>query len=329
MPKIPSNRKNEDYWKNRKKLEEDYIKQNLADDEKFNTELKKLFDSTLDEINKEISDEFWKLSQNQGIDINTAMDAVKDFDVEAYKNEAQKIVEIARKIYDEKGVVSYTDFKKEVNTRLKIYNATMRINRLEYLKSKIGLQGLKLGMDVIDKVGKKLSDDYIDEYKRQAGILADTLVKDPSLKQIAEDVLKDIGNADFSQRLWRDIDVLKSQLDEVLTKALITGSSDAEAARELRKRIQAIADNQRYVTERIVRTETARIQTDATLRQLKKYGYKYVKWNVEPGACRTCLNISEGDPYNTGEFGVYPINDVPFLPAHPNCRCSISAYWID
>ncbi len=27
--------------------------------------------------------------------------------------------------------------------------------------------------------------------------------------------------------------------------------------------------------------------------------------------------------------GVYRVKDVPTLPAHPNCRCALSAYWKD
>lgn len=329
MSKIPADKQNEAYWKQREEQEQAWIRKQLANDEQFNKQLEQMYQSTLDKIAKEVEAEYYKLAAKEGISLKDAMKKVEEFEVREYQEQARQLVKHAQEIYKKNGVVRYEDFPEEVNTRLRIYNATMRINRLEYLKSKVGLEALRNGIDVIDKTNDRLTNDYIQTLKRQAGILGESAIPDPRISQIVKVVLADIGNANFSQRLWRDIDVLKAQLDEVLTKALIVGDSNQQAARELRKRMKDIADAQRFDAERIVRTESARIETDATLQSLRKYGFKYVKWNIEPGACRTCTNISEADPDNVGEFGVYSIDDVPFLPAHPNCRCSLSAYWVD
>ena len=53
------------------------------------------------------------------------------------------------------------------------------------------------------------------------------------------------------------------------------------------------------------------------------YGVEWCQWTAEPKACRTCAEYAG----HTG--GVYRVKDVPTLPAHPNCRCALSAYWKD
>ena len=51
--------------------------------------------------------------------------------------------------------VTRKDFSKDVNDRLKVYNATMRINRNEILKSKIGARLVELGVEQETDLTKK------------------------------------------------------------------------------------------------------------------------------------------------------------------------------
>ncbi|TGY57161.1 hypothetical protein, partial [Limosilactobacillus reuteri] len=44
--------------------------------------------------------------------------------------------------------------------------------------------------------------------------------------------------------------------------------------------------------------------------------------------CHVCQRIADNDEYDLG-YGVFPVDEVPQIPIHPNCRCSISAYWVD
>ena len=53
------------------------------------------------------------------------------------------------------------------------------------------------------------------------------------------------------------------------------------------------------------------------------YGVEWCQWTAEPKACRTCAE------YAGHNGGVYRVKDVPTLPAHPNCRCGLGAYWVD
>ena len=249
-------------------------------------------------------------------------------DVEAYQSEAAKIVKEASEMRKAGHKVTYSDFSDEVNTRMQVYNATMRINRLEYLKSQIGLEMVRSGMKVDNAMREKLTDDYIGEVKRQDGILG--VSAQPSMwtdKRVARTVMAQTNSSTFSKRIWANQDVLKARLDEVITSGVVRGDSPSIMARRLREQVRDTVKNQRYVTERIARTESARVQFKAQIEQITRNGYRYVKWFAEPKACAECSRIYRTDS-GCGE-GIYKISKVPQIPVHPNCRCSISPTWID
>lgn len=212
---------------------------------------------------------------------------------------------------------------------MKVYNATMRLNRLEYLKSQIGLTMVDLGMDVDSEMREKIQDDYMDEVKRQSGILGEDLTKTSlwASKEVATVVMAQTGAANFSQRIWANIDALKAELDAVISTGIIRGDNPREMARLLKKHVRQTVTNHRYVTERITRTESARVQHKAQVSSLIEMDYRFCKWHAEPGACKICSEIANNDD-GFGK-GVYEIDDCPIVPAHPCCRCGISAYWVD
>lgn len=212
---------------------------------------------------------------------------------------------------------------------MKVYNATMRLNRLEYLKSQIGLTMVDLGMDISNDMRNKIQGDYMDEIKRQSGILGKDLTKTSlwSSSTVAAIVIIQTGSANFSQRIWADVDALKAELDAVISTGIIRGDNPREMARLLKKHVRQTVTNHRYVTERLARTESARVQHKAQVNSLIKMDYRFCKWHAEPGACKICSDIVNNDD-GFGR-GVYEIADVPNAPIHPNCRCGISAYWVD
>lgn len=186
-----------------------------------------------------------------------------------------------------------------------------------------------LGMDIDDEMQKKIQDDYMDEIKRQSGFLGKDLTKTslwPS-STVATIVMAQTGAANFSQRIWANIDALKAELDAVISTGIIRGDNPREMARLLKKHVRTAITNHRYVAERLARTESARVQFVAQKNSLVKMDYRFCKWHAEPGACKICSEIANNDD-GFGK-GVYEISDVPAGPSHPNCRCSISAYWVD
>lgn len=310
---------NQDYWSKRKSDEEKWILQNLKNDKKFNELIDRYYSEVIENMNDQINRELMSYAKKNGISLADAKKTIKATDIHKFEKEAKDIVSEARTIFKEKGSVSYSDFSKEVNERMKLYNATMRINRLEMLKSQLGKELVKSNIKIGKEVSDKLTNDYIRELRRQAGILGKN-VSTPNLEEIAKIVSAQTGNANFSSRLWANNDVLKSKLEQLLVQQMITGGSPAVIAKKLKKLLGDAVKNAKYVTERLARTESARVQAQAQIDSFKKYGYDYCQWVAEPSACKVCQSIASTND------GVYLVEDVPYLPAHANCRCSLVAY---
>lgn len=266
--------------------------------------------------------------RDDGPGLTGAYKYVNQADIKKYEREAKELVERANQLRKQGKKVSYADFTPEENARMKLYNATMRLNRLEYLKSQIGLSMVKTGINVDSDLRSKLTDDYIKEKERQAGILADSLQGTTwTNSEVAQAVMAQTGSANFSQRLWADNDALKAELDAVISSGIVRGSNPREMARLLKDHVRSTVTNHRYITERLARTESARVQTEAQINSFIKNDYRFCVWITEPKACSTCKEIEHHDSGNGA--GVYEVAKVPSLPAHPNCRCSLSATWVD
>lgn len=315
-----SKKNSDEYWKQREQDEQDWINENIKNGQDFDKLTQKYYDSLLQNINKDISEQYIRYAKREGYTLSEARKKVSQEDINAFSSEAKRITAKARTIYKKKGKVEYADFSDEVNTRLRLYNATMRINRLEMLKAQIGLEMIENNMDIYGTVIDYLNDSYINELKRQAGILANS-ASNVKAAETASIVMATTGNANFSERLWANSDVFKARLDQLLTKQMVQGLNPTVIARDLKPYLKDEVKNARYVTERLARTETSRVQGQAQLNSFRKYGYKYVKWIAEPSACKVCASIAATND------GVCTLDDVPTKPVHPNCMCSFSAWY--
>lgn len=322
---------NKAYWNNRDKARFEYIRQNLADDKAFNASLEKYYQRTIDAINKDIQSELQSFATRDGVSLAEARKKVSKADIRQFETEAEKVVKEADKMRKKGKRVSYSDFSDEVNERMRLYNVTMRINRLEYLKSIIGVRLIELGVDINAELNVKLDEDTRNEFERQSGILAGAGMADAmnwwTEENVQKIIMSNTRSANFSTRIWSNVDVLKSELEKQLSRVLISGENPKATAKEFYKHMTKGVGNMRAAAERIARTESARCQTQATLESFEHYDVKYCRWIAEPRACVVCKEIaSQSSGY--GE-GVYPVKDVPTLPQHPNCRCALSAHWKD
>ena len=316
-----------DYWERRKAQEQAWIKDNLKNDEAFNTKLRDYYERALDRIQAEIDGELQKLVSNGKVDVTNVQKSVSAEDMKRFEREAKELVAKASRLRKQGKFVTYDDFSREENARMRVYNVIMRVNRLEYLKAQIGLFLVDLGSDIGHELAEKLTDDYISEVKRQAGILGETLGPLWTNKEVARIIMAQTGSATFSQRLWANMDALKAELDGVIASGIIKGDNPREMARKLKSHLADTVKNHRYVTERLARTESARVQFSAQTQSIKEAGYKYCMWHDEPKACSICQAIAQHK--SDYGVGVYELEKVPSIPVHPNCRCSISAYWVD
>lgn len=306
---------NKDYWEERIKQEQAYMQR--ATDVGA---LGEHFERAIDDIQQKIDHEYARL-EKLGFNKNV----VEDADIKAYGREAKQLVKEADNIRASLGRnAKKSDFTQTVNDRMTIYNATMRINRLEYLKSETALSLTKAGVNTVGDMQKELTKKYMNERKRQSGILGET-IRPASADKVFKQVMAQTDGATFSDRIWRNTDELKAQLDVLLTNNQIQGQNPKAIAQRLRSFVSAqFADKAKYVTERIARTESTRMIGTAQLDSYREAGLEYTKWIAEASACDFCEDIAHGG--KNGE-GVYKLDKVPMYPKHANCRCSLAGYY--
>lgn len=283
-----------EYWKERERAAaEEYA----VTDEQALARTREIYTRLVASIDERINAFYARYAASEGITMNLAEMAVSQFDVKAFEATAAKLV-------------ADRDFSAQANAQLKIYNATMRINRLEMLKAYIGLDLLEAGDDIVRLDERYLSERSRAEFERQAGILGE------SIRHTTDDVKAIVNssfyNATFSQRIWANVSELQNGLSEIITNGIIQGINPRQMTGRLRERFAvSVAD-----AERLLRTELARVQTETQRQSFERMGFSaYVFISLEGRACPVCAALDTGEPIPLEDF--MPGETAP--PIHPNC----------
>lgn len=288
-----------DYWKKR---EDEALKHYITDEAEYDKEINRIYSDMLDACNKEINAFYGRYADKEGITLAEAKKRVSSLDVKNYKRKAKRYV-------------AMKDFSDHANKSLRLYNATMRINRLEMLKANIGLEMIK-GHDELEKFMSGILKGRTEaELKRQAGILGKT-IKD-NAKTAHAIVNASFKNATFSDRIWLYQDILKSDLNKLLQQGLISGKNSRVLARELEQKF----GTSKYNAERLMRTELARVQTEAQKQSFERNGFEEYTFLANSGCCDIC---KEKDGKHFKVKDMMPGENA--APMHPHCRCSVAAY---
>lgn len=287
------------YWGKR---EEENLKHNFKTEAEYAKVINSYYDYMMDQIQKEINGFYSKYAKKEGITLAEAKKRVLKADIEAYARKAAKYVK-------EK------DFSEEANAEMRLYNATMKINRLEMLKANIGLE-LVDGFDGLQKYFDKiLTDRTLKEFERQAGILGKTIQNNA---KAAESIVNaSFHNAKFSDRIWMYQDMMKAELSKLLQEGMIQGRNP----RQLASHLQKLFGVSKSDAQRLMRTELARVQTEAQKRSFEQNGFTQYEFIALGSACDICREI-DGKHFDVEKM--MPGENAP--PMHPNCRCSVAAY---
>lgn len=289
---------NADYWRDRETAQrEAYI---LTEEEEMR-EVNRIYRDMYRWAEREISAFYGRYADAEGIDITEAKKRVSNLDIERYEELAKKYV-------------ADRDFSDRANQEMRLYNATMRINRMELLKAQIGLK-LVDGFNDIDKHYEKIATDRaVQELQRMSGILGNTLTDVQTAKYARNIVNADFYNANFSERIWSHADNLKNELAVELQKGFISGVSSQKMAQNIKKQF-GVSYNDAH---RLVVTELRRIQTDVAKKQYEEAGIEeYEYCAVNPRACPICRELDKQ---------VFKVADMRAgenaPPLHPNCHCT-------
>lgn len=287
------------YWRRR---EEENLRANRKTEVEYEKAINDTYKYMLEQIQKEVNGFYAKYARAEGISLAEAKHRVSKLDIEEYGRKAERYVK-------------QKNFSKQANDEMRLYNATMKINRLELLKANIGLE-LVAGFDELQKYfEEKLTDRTISEFERQAGILGKSVRN--SKKAAHAIVNASYKNATYSDRIWMYQGMLKAEMDGLLKSGLIQGKHPRELAKHLQKRFGVSA----YNANRLMTTELARVQTEAQKQSFERNGYTQYTFLALGTACGICSALNEKH-FNVKDM--MPGENAP--PMHPNCRCSVAAY---
>ena len=290
------------YWKNR---EEEQRKKNIKDEAEYAKEIEKIYANMMDEIQKEINGFYTKYAKAEGITIAEAKKRVSKMDIDAYSRKAEQYVKDK-------------DFSKEANEEMRLYNAAMKINRLEMLKANIGMH-LVGGFDELQKYFEQiLTEKTLEEFERQAGILGKSIQN--NAKMAHSIVNASFHNAKYSDRIWMYQDMMKAELSKLLQTGLIQGKNPRILARHLTKLFGVSRKN----AERLMITELSRVQAEAQKQSYIRNGFDEYEFIAEPTACPICRSL-DGKHFKVSKM--MPGENAH--PMHPNCHCSVAAYMDD
>nr|DAR96487.1 MAG TPA: minor capsid protein [Caudoviricetes sp.] len=263
--------------------------------------LAQLYQESFDRMQSEIDRFYLAYAKKEGLAKQEAMKKASEFDVTKFAKKAEK-------------AVKEKDFSPKTNSWLRTYNLKMKVNRLELLKAELALEIQNLTSEVNEVFDKARREEYLAEYKRQAGILG---ISSSGAKKRMQSVLDaDFYGQNFSSRVWGATG-LQATLQRDVFASLNRVYTDMIGYKQEMTRLAKKYETSKANAQRLLKTEIARINADTQLAMLKDNGFTHMIFVAEPGACDICGPLDQkAIPIEKVEKGVN------MFPMHPNCRCS-------
>lgn len=287
-----------DYWAERAR--QDKIKV-IKIGEKGIDNLKRLLKINLDDVEKKIKKFYEKYGDNPAEKLSYA-------EFEKYK---QKLRAKAKKYPNDKTLqkLAKQDIPKYKIDRLRALQTDLQIQLTE------ATAGQEAGIyKTLNDVGKVSQAVLASRFKNSIGIEFNTIAS-RKMKQLLS---SDWSGATWSERLWKDRELVGEKLTNILEKGIPQGTSLQKMSREL-KQVTGQSFNNAF---RLIRTETSHIDGQVTLEGYKqaqeefgqKLRYKYDAF-LDNRTSKICREL-DGKTFLVDDAGV----GINYPPMHPNCR---------
>lgn len=193
-------------------------------------------------------------------------------------------------------------------TRSQLWRAT------KYIRLRNVIQETELGLsqsqiELVDALLPKIFEETIGatfasiyEKSEAYNVLSDTL-----LKQALD---TSWSGKNYSDRIWLNANNLAKRLEKDIADMIVLGKNPNEIKSQIAKDF-AVSYS---ATDRLIRTESAHIYTQASITAYKTAGIKQVKY-LHGGNC------SDKCDCHSLDGKIFDIGTEPTLPRHPNCIC--------
>ena len=263
--------KNKEYWEKRQLAREElsFNKGTEAYKEyvKILSESKKGIENKIAQLYAKYQQEVTKL----GIDKIQANKLLRGTEYKEWRHDIGKYVAEIEKLKKSNPV----EFRK-MSVELETLAYRSRISRLDSLKAGVDYELIQAGEKIKGKVTDTLADVYEDTYTSfvedlnfKKGVISSSTIK-MALEQ-------EWSGANYSSRIWSNIDNLAKAIKNEVIVGLNRGINYRTMSQNIAKKFDTSYKN----AERLVRTETAHIQNQATLMGYKDSGVVKRYWIVE------------------------------------------------
>lgn len=292
-----SQKRNNKLYNAERKAQAELIKRDIERDKLLSS----LYQESYDRLQSEIDRFYVAYAGKEGLTKQEAMKRASEFDVTKFNDKARQ-------------AVKNKDFSNKTNSMLRAYNLKMKVSRLELLKAELALEMQNLTADVNQVFDKARADEFLNEYKRQAGILG--ISSGGAEKRMKSILDADFYGQNFSSRVWGRTG-LHANLQRDVFSSLNRIYTDMMGYKQEAKLLANRYGTSKENAKRLLKTEIARINADTQLAMLKDNGFTHMIYVAEPGACDICGPLDrKAIPIDKVEKGVN------MFPMHPNCRCS-------
>ena len=304
---------NSDYWEERA--------QELADEQFEKTDnlielIKENYEEVLQSIQKDMDEFYERFSVNNEISLKEAKRVLNSSELKEFKMDLKDFIRKAKNNLNGK-------WERELNN----VSYRVRITRLQALEIQIKNRIEELYTEEQTTTKNHLKDIYKDTYYRNIYEIHKGLGTGISFARIDDKAIEKIllekwyeGN--YSSRVWKNKELLISELQKQLTIAFTKGESIKKTSKKLAERMRVA----RSRATTLINTESSYITHKATLDGYKASGVvrKYqILATLDLRTSEIC-RYQDGKVYELSKK-IIGINAPPF---HPNCR-STTIPWFD
>lgn len=269
------------------------------------------YETALERINVQIKDTFRNFTAAGGITVEegkrllTAADSDKQY---------QELLQL----YQQAGS---PELRADILNRIHAQAYGARISRMEGLKQRIYIELAKVA-NYEAKTQKQLYTDtintayYSNIYNIAEGLNCGVDFTVLPKRAIGQALSEPWKGANYSTRIWHNNAEFIKTVQDTVTQGLIGGESVPRMAERLKTFVTD--ENQDYVTERLVRTETSHFMNTGQRMAYEDIGIKQYRFvaALSERTCDTCGAL-DGRIFDVRDA----IEGKNYPPIHPRCRC--------
>lgn len=303
--------RNKSYWKKRTTALEQSIQDGATPSV---NNIIRAYERAIDNINGDIRKVFREFSRASGISEEQAAEIIS-------QSESDELYTDLLKLLDEtEDAQLHADIITKINSQA--YGA--RISRLEALKRKVYIrlkqaQNTEMSQhNVLHKETLQRSY-YSNIYNIAKGFdvgINFSLLPDNAIQKVLSEPW--LGS-NYSKRIWNNNEQFIERVQQTIEDGITGGHSISRMADKLEEYVKVPNQGQRYITERLARSETAHFMAQGQLMSYEEIGiekYQYVAALAE-NTCDTCGGL-DGETFDVKD--ARPGDNYP--PMHANCRCT-------